>query len=101
VTDVDCWLPLRAAVMDAVPAAAAVMLKVAVNAPDDTVTVAGTVATAGALLVSATLAPPAGADAVNVTVPWIVPPAATLVALTVTLAKPSPLGAFGDPEPQL
>lgn len=59
------------------------MAKVALVAPAGTVTLAGTVA-ALLLLDSVTPNPPAGAAAVNVTVPWADAPPTTLVGLTDT-----------------
>lgn len=61
-----------------------VTVNVAVVAPAATVTLAGTVATAVLLLVSATTAPPAGAAPFNVTVACEVPPPRTELALTLT-----------------
>ena len=60
-----------------------VAVKVAVVAPAATVTVGGTVA-AGLLLVRVTMAPPAGAGPLRVTVPVEGLPPTTLVGFTVT-----------------
>ncbi len=58
-----------------------VIVNVALVLPPGTVTVAGSLA-AVELSLSETTAPPIGAAAVNVTVPWDVLPPATLVGLT-------------------
>jgi hypothetical protein len=77
------------------PAATAVKGNVALDDPDATSTVAGTVATPVLLLDNETVAPAAGAAALSVTVPWTVPPAATLAgfsvtAVTLTVVPPPP-----------
>jgi hypothetical protein len=77
-------LPLIDATNVAVPAAIAVMLNDTLDEPTGMVAVVGTVATAGLLLDSAMLAPPASAAAVRVTVPCPTPPTMTLGALSVT-----------------
>ena len=61
-----------------------VIVKVALVAPDATVTLAGTVAAAVLLLVKVTVAPDAGAAAVKVTVPCDGLPPTTLLGLSVT-----------------
>ena len=66
------------------PAATALMVNVALDDPDGTFSVDGTVATAALLLVSVTVAPAAGAAALSVTVPCPLAPAATLAGLSVT-----------------
>ncbi len=92
----DCMLlPPVDAVIAAVPGATAVIVKVALDDPAGTVSVAGTVATAALLLVSATLAPVDGAAALNVTVPCPLAPAATLAALSVT-DDSAVVGEVGD-----
>lgn len=68
-----------------------VTLKVALVAPAATVTPGGTVA-AVLLLVSDTAAPPLGAAALSVTVPWAVLPPVTDVGLTVTALIVAPAG---------
>ena len=70
----------------------AVTVNVAVVAPAATVTVAGTVA-AALLDASVTTAPPAGAAAVNVTVPVTVLPAVTDAALSVSVDNAGPVAA--------
>ena len=64
-----------------------VMVNVALVAPAATVTLAGSVATAGLLLDNVTTAPPVGAALVSVTVPCEDPPPVTLVGLTLTLCR--------------
>ena len=61
-------------------------VKVTLVDPAGTVTLVGTVAS-GLLLASATLAPPAGAELVRVTVPCELSPPVTLVGLSVTLER--------------
>src|SRR6266849_6723943 len=61
-----------------------VTVKVALVAPAPTVTLAGTVAAAVLLLDSVTVAPPAGAAPLKVTVPVEELPPVTLVGLTAT-----------------
>ena len=66
-----------------------VIVKVAVVAPDVTVTLAGTWAAAVLLLVRVTTAPPVGAAAANVTVPIDEVPPITEPGLSVTaLSEP-------------
>jgi hypothetical protein len=89
---------LSDAVIVAVPAERAVTVNVALDEPAWTVTGVCTVATAGLLLDSEILDPPAAA-AVRVTVPCPVPPAAMLVAFNVTLATAEVVGTVGEPEP--
>lgn len=61
-----------------------VTLKVAVEAPAATVTLAGTAATEAFALLRLTTAPPLGAPLVNVTVPFEAVPPTTEVGLTLT-----------------
>ena len=61
-------------------------MKVALVLPLATVTLAGTAAEALSLL-SCTTAPPLGAGALRVTVPWDVAPPVTLVGLTERVLK--------------
>ena len=68
-----------------------VMLKVALVAPDATVTLAGTVATA-LLLRSDTTAPPIGAALVRVTVPCDAVPPTTVVGLTESADNATAVG---------
>ncbi len=68
----------------AVVTAPVLTVKVALVVPAGTVTLAGTEATAGLLLESASEVPPAGVAAASVTVPWAVPPPVTVVGLTAT-----------------
>jgi hypothetical protein len=93
-------LPLNEAVIVAVPAATATTEKVALIEPAWIVTSVCTVATAELLLDSAMLAPPVDAAAVRLTVPWLLVPAATLVAFSVTpeRAETAAVGAVGDVE---
>src|SRR2546423_4032300 len=83
----------------AVDAATALVLivNVALVAPAATVTLEGTVAAAVLLLESATVAPPAGAAPLNVTVPVedCVPPI-TLVGLSVSDESVAAGGSAGD-----
>ena len=67
----------------AVDTARVVTVKVAVECPAPTVTVAGTLPTAGLLLVSETLAPPLGAGPLKVTVPVEPWPPTTAVGVRV------------------
>ncbi len=92
--DVRLAPPKSPPIVTGVAAATAVVPieKVALTAPAVTVTFAGTLATVVLLLDSATMAPPLGAAAVNVTVPVLPPPPTTLVGLTVTDDK---VGAAG------
>lgn len=85
----------------AVPAATPATVNVTLVAPAWTVTGVCTVATAGLLLDSETLAPPVDAAAVRLTVPWPLLPAATLVAFSVTpdTADVAVVGTAGEPEP--
>ena len=66
------------------PTALVVIAKVAVVAPAATVTLAGTVAVAVLLLDRVTTAPPVGAALLNVTVPVLEVPPATVAGLKVT-----------------
>jgi hypothetical protein len=75
---------LSDAVIVAVPAATAVTVNVALDEPAWIVMGVCTVATAGLLLDSEMLVPPAGAAVVRVTVPCPLLPAATLVAFSAT-----------------
>jgi hypothetical protein len=69
----------------AVPAERAVTAIVALDEPAGTSTGVCTMATAGLLVDNATLAPPAGAAAVRLTVACPLPPAGTLSVPSVTL----------------
>jgi hypothetical protein len=60
-----------------------VMMKLALELPAGIITVAGTSATNGLLLVRAIKAPSMGAAGVRVTVPWDVLPPVTLLGLIV------------------
>jgi hypothetical protein len=61
--------------------------KVALVAPAATVTLAGTVATAGSAMDSATTVPPTGAAFVNVTVPVTLAPLTTVVGLRLNVDR--------------
>jgi len=88
-------------VIVAVPAATAATVIVALEEPAGTATGVCTVATAGLLLDSEILDPPVGAAAVRLTVPCTAPPAATLVAFSMTpdTAGVVVVGTVGEPEP--
>ena len=88
------------AVTLAVPAATPVMVNVALDAPADIVTGDCTLATAGLLLVSVTLAAVAGAAA-TVTVPCVTLPIPIVDAPSVTadIAGPEVVGDAGELEP--
>jgi len=96
-------LPLSDAAIVAVPAETPVTANVALDAPAATSTGVCTIATAGLLVDSAMLEPPAGAAAVRLTVACPVPPAGTVAVLSVTLDTVGvPVdGAEGESEPQL
>jgi hypothetical protein len=70
-------------------------VKVPLVAPAGTVTLAGTLATAGLLLDSDTTSPPEGAAAVNVTVPVTGLPPTTFVWLSVSDDTEAPAGGGG------
>lgn len=72
------------AVIVAVPAATAVIVNVALDAPARIMTGVGTVATAGLLLVSEMLAPPESAAAIKLTVPCPLAPATRLAVVKET-----------------
>lgn len=74
-------------------------LKVALEAPASTVTLAGTETTDVLALLSATTAPPLGAPAVNVIVPCAVVPPTTEVGLTLTAERLLAGGGGGGVEP--
>ncbi len=61
--------------------------------PEPTVTLAGTLATAGLLLDNDTVAPPCGAPPDSITKPDVLDPPATLDGLTVTLCRVGPAAA--------
>ena len=84
----------------AVPGATAATVNGAVDEPAWIVTAVCTVATAGLLLNSETVAPPVDAAAVRLTVPWPLVPAAMLVVFSVTpeTAGAVGVGAVGDVE---
>lgn len=71
-----------------------VTVKVALVAPAGTVTLAGTVAAAALLVDRVTTAPPDGAAAVSVAVPWTAVPPVTLVGF---IASAERAGATGVP----
>jgi len=100
VSDGD-WLllPLSEAVTLAVPAATPVMVNAAVEAPTGIVTDDGTLATAGLLLVSVTLAAVV-VVAATATVPCATPPTPIVDALSVTpdIAGPVVVGELGELE---
>jgi len=76
-----------------VATAAVMTVKVALVAPAAIVTLAGTPATAGLPLESATMAPPCGAPAESVTRPCDAVPPTALVGLTETLCRLAAAGA--------
>jgi len=81
----DCMVLVPiVAVTAAEPGPTAVIVNVALDDPDGMLIVAGTVATVALLLARATVAPPAGAAALRVTVPCPVAPAVTLAGVSVT-----------------
>jgi large exoprotein involved in heme utilization and adhesion len=91
--------PLSDAAMMAVPAATPVTVIVALDSPAAIIAGVCTTATPELLLDNATVAPPAGAGDVNVTVPLDVLPAARFVETSVTLAIPVPVdGPAGELE---
>jgi hypothetical protein len=101
-------LTVRVAVRETPPADAVIVtlvvletarvetVKVALVVPAGTVTVLGTVATLGLLLLRFTTNPPDGAGAVRVTVPVLLLPPTTLVGFSVRLLR---LGCVGPPPP--
>ena len=101
-------LTVRVAVRETPPAEAVIVtlvaletarvetVKVALVVPAGTVTVLGTVATLGLLLLRFTTNPPDGAGAVRVTVPVLLLPPTTLVGFSVRLLR---LGCVGPPPP--
>jgi hypothetical protein len=88
-------LPFIDALMAAVPGATATSVKDVLDDPAATETDPGTVATAVLLLVSAMVAPAAGAAALSVTVPCSLLPAERLGALSDTPAI-AVVGLDGD-----
>ena len=86
----------------AVPLPTAVTVNGALEEPAAIVTGVCTVATAVLLLANATFAPPAGAAAASVTVPWVADPATTVDVLSVTLAMVALLfaGIVGEADPE-
>jgi len=101
-------LTVRVAVRETPPAEAVIVtlvaletarvetVKVALVVPAGTVTVLGTVATLGLLLLRFTTNPPDGAGAVRVTVPVLLLPPTTLVGFRLRLLR---LGCVGPPPP--
>ena len=75
-----------------------VTLKVTLEAPAATVTLAGTAATDGFALLKLTSAPPLGAPLVNVTLPCDVVPPTTEVGLTLTAERLAGDGGGGGVE---
>jgi hypothetical protein len=96
----DCavW-PLSDAVIVDVPGTSAVIVNVALDEPAGIVTDVGTLATTWLLLASETLAPPAGAGALRVTVPCPALPAVRVVAFSVTETDMLLVGPVGDEPP--
>jgi hypothetical protein len=97
----DCRLaPFKDAVIVIVPVVNADTVNVALDAPAAMVTAGATVATAGLLLDSDTLIPPADAAPVSVTLPCVLPPGDALVAFSATPDTVAVgVGAVADPEP--
>src|SRR5947199_162134 len=84
-------------VTDAVVLTAKVVTgKVAVVAPAETVTLAGTVAAVVLLLASVTTAPPLSAAALRVTVPFEMPPPSTLAGFRETDVRIGALTALKE-----
>ncbi|MET0662828.1 MAG: hypothetical protein ABWZ42_06830, partial [Ilumatobacteraceae bacterium] len=73
-----------------VPTVVVVTVKPTAVVPEPTVTLAGTLASAGLLLDNDTIAPAGGAPPDNNTNPDVLEPPATLAGLTVTLCKVGP-----------
>lgn len=94
-------LPLRDALMMVVPADTAAIAIGALEEPGGTTTDDCTVATDGLLLNSETVAPPAGAAAVMLTVPCQLTPAATVATPSATLDTPGPPFEGPDGESEL
>jgi hypothetical protein len=84
-----------------VPAATAATMNVALDEPAWMVTIVCTVATAGLLLDREMLVAPADAAAVRLTVPWVLPSVARVVAFSATPAKAgvAAVGTVGEPDP--
>lgn len=85
------------AVIVAVPAATAVKVNVALDAPTGIVTGVCTVTTAGLLLVSEMLAPPESAAAIKLTVPCPLAPATRLAVVKETPDTAELVGATLEP----
>lgn len=95
----DSFLPFNDAVIVATPVAVVAIAKLALEDPSGTWRGVGTVATAGSLLASEMLTPPAGAAPIRLTTPCTAVPTLMVDELSVTLRMTDVVdGAVGDEE---